>query len=143
MKYVTFNSRCEMLPSRQPLLVTPPVQRAGAPSSGTLADLQAFWAAIDCQYVKPTFFLVDEEMGDRSDGVLLHLLHVGFSLALPDRCQLKWMRFIVESSAATLGDRAAIQFVSLLPEAVSRENDFAGPIEIDDDGSLTRKLVAF
>jgi hypothetical protein len=98
---------------------------------------------MDCQYEKPTSFLLDEEAMDRSDSVSLHLLHVGFSLTLPDRCQLTWVRFIVETGTETPEDGTAIQFVSLLPDAVYREIDFTGPIKIAEDGALSREVATF
>ncbi len=143
MRYVSFNPRHETLPSRQASLVKAPVQRTGASSGGTLEDLQAFLGAIHYQYEKPTSSLQGEEARDKPGGVSLHLLHVGFSLTLPDRCQLMWVRFIVESGTETPEDGAAIQFVSLLPDAVYRETDFIGPIKIAEEGALSREVAAF
>ena len=105
----------------------------------TEADMRAFQAEINLKYVSPWTVPVGRGSGSGSDlGDELHLLNVGFSLAVPARCSLTWARFVVQDAAT---QNSSVRFVSLFPSAVCREVGFAGPFDVDDKGVITRETT--
>lgn len=102
--------------------------RVAAPTGWTDDQVRRLQAEAGWRYVDPSTVQVD---------AALHLLNVGFVLSLPQRYTLTWARFVVEDGAAPAA--TPVRFVSVFPRAVYRETVFAGPILVDDDGTLTRE----
>lgn len=142
MKYVRFRptvvtTASEQLEDARPRRRASGSRRAGA-TGWTDEKVQTFQAASSWRYVIPSTVRVPPAAPTRDDAdAVLHLLHVGFSLSLPEQCRLSWVRFVVEGSAVQ--DAPPVRFVSLFPAAVYREVGFAGPIVVGDDGVLKRE----
>jgi hypothetical protein len=124
-------------------------RRTGESHNVTFGALDAFMAGIDCRYQLPA--IMQLHMGPEAVPVTRgpadqrmpgrYLVQVGFALALPDNCHLRWARFVVNQRKPPESVVDAIHFVDLLPVVVNQEIDMSGPIECDDAGNLQRGIA--
>jgi hypothetical protein len=107
--------------------------RTGESQIVTFGAMDAFMAEIDCRYqlpvirplhVEPEAVPATRGPADQQDAVQ-YLVQVGFALALPENCHLRWARFVVNQHETAESIVDPVKFVSLLPTAVDEEIDMS------------------
>jgi len=104
--------------------------------SGTHVADGTFIDSILCSLVMPAQVFVDDVLTGR-----LCLAKIGFTVALPPKVALQWIRFMVRTSVVDGGvlNGKASRIVSIYPDRVTTDVIARGRIAVDANGELTQE----